>query len=70
VVVWSVGSNGASGGVSRDEAQNPNPNGGSADRIFVARARGNGAGGEFDDQVAWIPMTTLVARMVAAGQLP
>lgn len=70
VVVWSVGANGASGGTSRDEAQNPNPNGGSADRIFVARVRGNGPGGEFDDQVTWISMPTLIARMVAAGQLP
>jgi type II secretory pathway pseudopilin PulG len=70
VVIWSVGPNGASGGTSRDEAQNPNPNGGSADRIFVSRMRGLVQGSEYDDQVAWIPMPTLIARMVAAGQLP
>jgi hypothetical protein len=70
VVIWSAGPNGATGGTSRDEAQNPNLNGGSADRIFVARARGAGAGGDFDDQVVWIPLTALIARMVAAGQLP
>jgi prepilin-type N-terminal cleavage/methylation domain-containing protein len=70
VVVWSVGANGAGGGTGRDEAQNPNPAGGSTDRIFVSRTRGGGAGGEFDDQVAWIAMPTLIARMVAAGQLP
>jgi prepilin-type N-terminal cleavage/methylation domain-containing protein len=70
VIVWSLGPNGAGGGTSRDEAQNPNANGGSADRIFVSRPRGPGPGGEFDDQVAWIAMPQLVARMVAAGQLP
>jgi hypothetical protein len=68
VVLWSAGPNAASGGASRDEAQNPNANGGSADRIFVSRARS--AGADFDDQVAWIPMPALIARLVAAGQLP
>ena len=46
VVVWSVGSNATSGGVSADEAQNPNPNGGSEDRIFVSRVRNEVAGYE------------------------
>jgi prepilin-type N-terminal cleavage/methylation domain-containing protein len=70
VVLWSLGPNGAAGGGAPDEAQNPNTRGGSADRIFVSRIRGAGAGGEFDDQVIWIAMPALVARMVAAGQLP
>lgn len=70
VVLWSSGANGARGGAGSDEAQNPHASGGSADRIFVSRIRGGGAGGEFDDQVTWIPMPTLIARMVAAGQLP
>jgi hypothetical protein len=70
VVVWSVGSNATSGGVSADEAQNPNPNGGSEDRIFVSRVRNEVAGYEFDDIVTWIPMPLIVTRMVAAGQLP
>lgn len=70
VMVWSSGENAATGGASADEAQNPNPNGGSADRIFVSRLRGIAATGEFDDQVSWIPMPTLISRMVAAGQLP
>ena len=69
-VIWSVGANAASGGTSRDEAQNPNPNGGSADRIFVSRTRSNVQGSEYDDQVVWIPMPTLIARLVASGQLP
>ena len=70
VVVWSAGANAATGGTSADEAQNPNPNGGSADRIFVSRLRGTTPAGEFDDQLAWIAMPILVSRLVAAGQLP
>ena len=49
VVVWSVGANGATGGTSVHEAQNPNPNGGSADRIFVSRGTSNVPGHEFDE---------------------
>lgn len=71
VVVWSTGANAATtGGASVDEAQNPNPNGGSADRFFVYRATSNVAGSEFDDIVTWIAVGTLASRMVAAGQLP
>lgn len=70
VVVWSAGPNAQSGGLSADEAQNPNPNGGSADRIFVSRLRGTTSAGEFDDQLTWIAMPILVSRLVAAGQLP
>jgi prepilin-type N-terminal cleavage/methylation domain-containing protein len=70
VMLWSAGANAATGGIGADEAQNPNPNGGSADRIFVSRLRATTGAGEFDDQLAWVPMPTLVSRMVAAGQLP
>jgi hypothetical protein len=70
VMVWSLGGNAATGGSSVDEAQNPNPNGGSMDRLFVSSLRRRVAGNEFDDIVAWIPMTIVVSRMVAAGQLP
>ena len=34
------------GGASVDEAQNPNPVGGSADRIFVSRTKSSGTSGE------------------------
>jgi type II secretory pathway pseudopilin PulG len=70
VVVWSVGANAASGGTSPHEAQNPNPNGGSADRVFVSRAASNVAGHEYDDILTWIPATALVSRLVLAGQFP
>ncbi len=68
-IVWSVGANGNSGGTSVHEAQNPNPNGGSADAVFVSRDLSKVAGNEFDDLVAWIPVTTLVSRLLASGQI-
>lgn len=67
-VVWSVGPNGATGGTSVHEAQNPNPNGGSADRVFVSRATSAVPGNEYDDIVSWIPVTLLLSRLVMAGQ--
>lgn len=70
VVIWSVGPNARTGGASVDEAQNPNPNGGLSDRVFVSRPRSSGVGTEFDDVVTWIPITVIVNRMVAAGYLP
>lgn len=68
-VIWSVGPNALTGGTSTDEAQNPNPNGGSADRIFVSRERSASTGAEYDDIVRWIPTTLLIARLRAAGVL-
>jgi type II secretory pathway pseudopilin PulG len=71
VMIWSAGPNaGVTGGTSADEGQNPNLNGGSADRIFVSRVRSTVPGREFDDVVTWIPMPVLVGRMVTVGQLP
>jgi hypothetical protein len=72
VVIWSVGPNAATtGGVSVDEAQNPNPvNPVSIDRIFVSKPRSTVAGSEFDDIVTWIGSPTLFNRLIAAGQLP
>lgn len=70
VVIWSAGGNAATGGSSVHELQNPNPNGGSSDRIFVMRTRSDVAGNEFDDIVRWIPMPILISRMLAAGHVP
>lgn len=69
-VVWSSGANAATGGTSVHEAQNPNTNGGSADRVFVMSVRSSADGNEFDDIVIWIPMPILVTRMISSGQLP
>ena len=68
VVVWSPGSNAATGGGSVHEAENPNPNGGSADRVFVSRQYSNVAESEYDDVLTWIPVTTLLSRLLIAGQ--
>lgn len=70
VVIWSSGPNAMTGGTGVDEAQNPNRNGGSEDRLFVMRVRSAAPGNEFDDIVAWVPLTRLIGSMVAAGQLP
>lgn len=72
VVIWSLGPNAPTGGTSVHEAQNPNQNGGSPDRIFVSRTKADAgaAGGEFDDIVSWIGTPTLLNRLIAAGQLP
>ncbi|HUP93955.1 MAG TPA: hypothetical protein VM164_03535, partial [Burkholderiales bacterium] len=69
-VVWSVGGNALTGGASGDEAENPNPNGGSADRIFVSRSRSIVAATAFDDVVSWIPVNIVANRLLASGQLP
>lgn len=69
-VIYSVGPNAATGGTSAHEAENSNPNGGSADRIFVSRDWSAVAGAEFDDMVTWIGASPLFNRMIAAGQLP
>ena len=69
-VIYSVGANAATGGTSVHEAQNPNPNGGNPDRIFVSRDRSEVAGSEFDDVVTWIGTSPLFNRLIAAGQLP
>ena len=71
VVIWSVGPNAATtGGLSTDEAENPNPVGGSNDRIFVSKTRSGGTAGEFDDSVIWIGSATVFNRLIQAGQLP
>jgi len=71
IVLWSVGPNSATtGGVSTDEAENPNPAGGSVDRVFVSKTRSAGTAGEFDDSVTWIGSATVFNRLIQAGQLP
>jgi prepilin-type N-terminal cleavage/methylation domain-containing protein len=69
-VIWSSGANAATGGTGLHEAQNPNVNGGSTDRLFVSRVRSTAPGAEFDDHVTWIPMSVLLHRLLTAGQIP
>jgi hypothetical protein len=69
-VVWSVGGNAGTGGTGVHEGENPNPQGGTADRIFVSRGRSVVAGAEFDDTVVWIPIQLVVNRLLQSGLLP
>jgi prepilin-type N-terminal cleavage/methylation domain-containing protein len=69
VVIWSVGANARTGGAG-DEAENPNPNGGTVDKTFVSRPRSPGAATAFDDMLVWIPLPLIVNRLVAVGYLP
>lgn len=64
-IVFSTGKNAAAGGAN--EARNLDGN-----ALFVSRAPDppTAAGGEFDDQLVWIPVGLLYGRMVAAGVLP
>jgi prepilin-type N-terminal cleavage/methylation domain-containing protein len=63
VVISSVGPRSAA--ASAHETENLNNN-----RVFVNRTRSDVTGAEFDDIVTWIPMTIVISRMVAGGQLP
>ena len=71
-VIYSLGANAATGGLSSDEVQNPNPNSANNDRAFVSRVRGapGTAAAEFDDLVTWLSPNILYSRLVMAGQLP
>jgi prepilin-type N-terminal cleavage/methylation domain-containing protein len=66
-LVFSTGRNGASGASGANEARNLDGN-----ALFVSRTPDppTAPGGEFDDQLVWIPVGLLYGRMVAAGVLP
>jgi prepilin-type N-terminal cleavage/methylation domain-containing protein len=70
-IVFSTGKNGASSSVGADEAANHN-GGGNADPVFVYHtpSPSTAAGGEFDDQFAWITTGELYGKLIAAGLLP
>ena len=67
-LLYSPGKNhAATGAAGLDEAANAN-----GDAVFISHppAPVGGANGEFDDQVAWIAVGELYARLIAAGVLP
>jgi type II secretory pathway pseudopilin PulG len=68
-VVYSVGKNaatsGVSGSASADEQINLNGN-----PVFVSRVTSTQTGGEFDDLVAYSSRSSIVSQLVVAGQLP
>lgn len=71
-IIYSLGSNGATGGTGLDESANPNPNSADNDRVFVyhQRAAATAPNGEYDDLLIWLSPGILYSKMVAAGQLP
>lgn len=66
-LVFSVGKNGAAGGGGLDETANLD-----GDPVFVwhTPTPAGAANGEFDDQMVWIPVGELYAKLIAAGVLP
>lgn len=62
-VIYSLGKNASTGGISSDELPNVNA---PADRVFVNAPQGP----KFDDQMLWLSKSTLFNRMVTAGRLP
>jgi prepilin-type N-terminal cleavage/methylation domain-containing protein len=62
-VIWSVGARSAA--ANAHETENLNNN-----RVFVSRPASDVAATQFDDVVTWIPMTVVISRLVAGGQLP
>lgn len=70
-VIYSTGTN-QGAGHGFDELVNPNANNTDNDATFVwhARTGSAAAGGEFDDQMEWIPRSLLITKMINAGQLP
>jgi prepilin-type N-terminal cleavage/methylation domain-containing protein len=68
VVLYSTGRTGLASPVSgNDQLENLDN-----DRDFVVRELSDAqhSRGEFDDIVEWVPVTTLIPRMVQAGRLP
>jgi prepilin-type N-terminal cleavage/methylation domain-containing protein len=66
-VVVSTGKNGPAGGTGVHEARNLDNN-----QLFVWRTPQptTASGGEFDDQMTWITVGELYARLISAGLLP
>jgi len=66
-VAFSTGANGIAGSSGIDEAANLN-----GDRVFVwhTPTPAGAANGAFDDQVTWITVGELYAKLIAAGILP
>lgn len=63
----SGGANAAPGPSQTDELANTDANN---DFVSHPPTAAGSAGGEFDDEVAWLPTSILFGRMIAAGRLP
>lgn len=66
-IILSTGKNTSTGGTGTNEARNLDNN-----RLFVFRPPdpAGAGGGEFDDQMVWIPVGLLYGRLISAAVLP
>ncbi len=62
-VIYSLGPNWATGGITADEAANLNN-----DQVFIYHNRTSNP--QFDDIATWLSSGVLYSRMVNAGRLP
>jgi len=65
ILLYSLGKNAAAAAGGTDESKNIDGN-----IVFVSHAPATGAGNEFDDIVTWIPVTTIIKKMLDASKLP
>ncbi len=65
IVVYSLGPNAAEGATGTDESKNTDGN-----IVFVSHTPTAGSSNEFDDIFTWIPISTIIKKMLDAGKLP
>jgi prepilin-type N-terminal cleavage/methylation domain-containing protein len=64
-VLLSPGANAVASAAGPDERRNLD-----GDGVFVFREASTAKGDEFDDILAWVPVTVLAGRLVSSGRLP
>ena len=65
IILYSLGANAPTGGTGTDESKNVDGN-----IVFVSHTPVTGGANEFDDIVTWIPVSTIIKKMLDAGKLP
>ena len=65
VILYSLGANAPTGGTGTDESKNVDGN-----IVFVSHTPISGGANEFDDIMTWIPVSTIIKKMLDAGKLP
>lgn len=64
VILFSRGANASAPAVGSDEQKNLD-----GDKVFIWHTPSSDAGNEFDDIFTWIPITSLLSRLQAAGKM-
>ncbi|MEO8100946.1 MAG: prepilin-type N-terminal cleavage/methylation domain-containing protein [Betaproteobacteria bacterium] len=65
ILLMSLAQNAPAGATGADESKNTDGN-----KVFVSHTPVKGGTNEFDDIVTWIPITTILKKMLDAGKLP